>query len=315
MNSSQAKTISAIRTASRELVRELGFLKQTLAGTELSPSAVHAIVEIGLASEITAKMLGQILLLEKSTISRLVKSLVADGLVVETPAETDGRVKYLSLSDTGQIAMGNIVEFAENQVASAIAPLSEEKRDKVLEGLEIYAAALGDTRLVDPAKSEVTLHQGYVPGLIGQVASMHASYYSKHSGFGAAFEALVAGGMAEFVPRLENSKNATWYATKRGAIVGSVTIDSEDLGDNIAHLRWFIVDDGLRGAGLGRRFMQVVVDFCDAQKFDETHLWTFQGLDAARKLYEAFGFVLAEEQAGDQWGKEVIEQKFIRKLL
>lgn len=314
MNSPQAKTISAIRTASRELVRELGFLKRTLAGTELSPSAVHAIVEIGLANEVTAKMLGQILLLEKSTISRLVKSLVSDGLVLETPAETDGRVKYLNLSDMGQSAMGKIVEFAENQVASAIAPLSEAKRDKVLEGLEIYAAALGDTRLVEPAKSEVILHQGYTAGLIGQVAIMHASYYSKHSGFGAAFEALVAGGMAEFIPRLESPKNATWYATKRGAIVGSVTIDGEDLGNNIAHLRWFIVDDGLRGAGLGRRFMQEAVDFCDGQNFDEIHLWTFQGLDAARKLYEAFGFVLVDEQSGSQWGKEVIEQKFVRKL-
>ena len=314
MTAPNSKIISGIRTASRELVRELGFLNKTLAGTEMSPSAVHAIVEIGLTDEITAKALGQVLLLEKSTISRLVKSLVTGGLVVETPAEIDGRVKFLNLSEAGQSTMGKIVDFAENQVASAIAPLSEAKRDKVLEGLEIYASALRDRKSVEALQDKVVIGQGYTSGLIGRVAEMHAHYYSKHSGFGAHFEALVAGGMAEFIPRLESSKNATWYATKRGTIVGSVSIDGEDLGNNIAHLRWFIVDDGLRGAGLGRRFIQAAVDFCDEQKFDEIHLWTFQGLDAARKLYEAFGFVMVDEQAGSQWGKEVIEQKFIRKL-
>lgn len=313
MTAPDSKVILGIRTASRELVREFGFLNKTLAGTQMSPSAVHAIVEIGLAGEITAKALGQILLLEKSTISRLIKSLVKSELVSETPAEFDGRVKFLKLSEAGQTAMGNIVDFAENQVITAITPLDERKRLKVLEGLEIYAAALRDTKPIEAPHEAVIMHQGYAPGLIGRVAEMHASYYSKHSGFGSHFEVLVAGGMAEFIPRLESPKNAVWYATKRGMIVGSVTIDGEDLGDNIAHLRWFIVDDGLRGAGLGRRLMQEVVDFCDKQKFDEIHLWTFQGLDAARKLYEAFGFVLVEEQAGSQWGKEVIEQKFVRK--
>ncbi|MFK5978305.1 MAG: helix-turn-helix domain-containing GNAT family N-acetyltransferase [Rhizobiaceae bacterium] len=314
MNSSQAKTISAIRTASRELVRELGFLNQTLAGTEMSASTVHAIIEIGLASGITAKTLGQILLLEKSTISRLVKSLVKNGLVLETPADFDGRMKFLNLSVAGQSAMESIVEFAENQVASAIAPLNEENCDKILEGLEIYAAALGKASSSVLMKDEVVVHEGYTPGLIGKVAAMHALYYSKHSGFGADFEALVAGGLAEFIPRLGSPKNAIWYATKRGTIVGSLTIDGEDLDDNIAHLRWFIVDDGLRGAGLGRRFMQAVVDYCDEQKFDEIHLWTFQGLDAARKLYEVFDFALVDEQSGSQWGKEVIEQKFVRRF-
>ncbi len=42
------------------------------------------------------------------------------------------------------------------------------------------------------------------------------------------------------------------------------------------------------------------------------HLWTFRGLDAARRLYEANGFALVEEQPGRQWGEEVIEQRFVR---
>ena len=39
-------------------------------------------------------------------------------------------------------------------------------------------------------------------------------------------------------------------------------------------------------------------------------LWTFAGLDAARRLYERAGFRLAEERRGTQWGIEVTEQRF-----
>ena len=84
-------------------------------------------------------------------------------------------------------------------------------------------------------------------------------------------------------------------------------------GNNIAHLRWFILSEKLRGKGLGRVLLQKALDHCDSLGFDEIHLWTLKGLDAARSLYERNGFFLADEYLGDQWGKEVAEQKFIRK--
>jgi hypothetical protein len=41
-------------------------------------------------------------------------------------------------------------------------------------------------------------------------------------------------------------------------------------------------------------------------------LWTFQGLDTARALYERHGFVLVKEQLGARWGNTVTEQQFVR---
>jgi len=43
-------------------------------------------------------------------------------------------------------------------------------------------------------------------------------------------------------------------------------------------------------------------------------LWTFQGLNTVRHLYEKCGFKLVEEHEGTQWGKTVIEQKFLLEL-
>ena len=58
--------VEGIRDASRRMVRELGFLKPTLAGTALSASAVHAIVEIGRGHSMDAKALGVLLLLARA---------------------------------------------------------------------------------------------------------------------------------------------------------------------------------------------------------------------------------------------------------
>jgi GNAT superfamily N-acetyltransferase len=60
--------------------------------------------------------------------------------------------------------------------------------------------------------------------------------------------------------------------------------------------------------------MQAAMDFCREGGFDEVHLWTFSGLDAARVLYERHGFELVEECQGDQWGRVVTEQKFVCRL-
>ena len=64
--------------------------------------------------------------------------------------------------------------------------------------------------------------------------------------------------------------------------------------------------------GIGRLLISKATAFVDQNDSDRTRLWTFKGLDAARHLYEKHGFTLAHETPGKQWGKEVIEQEFVR---
>ncbi len=66
-----SKLIEEIRRSSRTMVRELGFMKATLAATDYSPSAVHTLLEIENYGAITAIQLAQILGLEKSSVSRI----------------------------------------------------------------------------------------------------------------------------------------------------------------------------------------------------------------------------------------------------
>ena len=129
------------------------------------------------------------------------------------------------------------------------------------------------------------------------------------------FERKVAEGLAEFWPRLVNPRSRLWLATtpsQGDQIVGSIAIDGEDLGAGRAHLRWFVLDDGCRGQGVGSALLRRAIEFVDKERFTRTVLWTFNGLDAARHLYERCGFRLLEEYAGAQWGVNLMEQRFER---
>ena len=307
--------VTKVRAASRDLVRELGFMNRTLAGTDLSASAVYAIIEISAAWELSAKDLSERLRLEKSTVSRLVKSLIDSDVVREFRSSQDARLKNLRLTRQGEKTLAAINAFAGQQVAAAIDPLSNRSRQNILAGLRDYSSALRASRrpndIVHPL-DRTAIEEGYTPGLLGRIVEMHGSYYAKRAGFGAAFERKVAGELAEFTARLEIPDNSIWYALRGEKIVGSIAIDGEDVGKRRAHLRWFIVDNEVWGSGIGRALILNALAFCDDRGFHETHLWTFEGLDAARKLYEKAGFSLAEECRGGQWGKEVLEQKFVR---
>jgi DNA-binding MarR family transcriptional regulator/N-acetylglutamate synthase-like GNAT family acetyltransferase len=302
--------VEEIRTISRTMVREWGFMGGDFAGTDLSPSAVHALIEIEKGG-ITARDLGARLHLEKSSVSRMLRKLADSGDVKEEAVENDGRVKILSLTAAGKKRVAAIHAFARAQVVDALGRLKPGQDRTVLEGLRLYINVLC-TRVDDHAAApHIEVVPGYQPGLIARITQMHALYYARE-GFGQRFESVVAGGLADFCDRLENPQNAIWTARQGGEIVGSVAIDGEDMGANTAHLRWFIIADGVRGAGAGKKLLDAALTFADEKGFAETHLWTFSGLHAARHLYETRGFALAEERPGAQWGKEVLEQRFVR---
>ncbi|MCM5557676.1 helix-turn-helix domain-containing GNAT family N-acetyltransferase [Pleomorphomonas sp. JP5] len=304
--------IEDIRALSRALVRDWGFMGGAFAGTDLSPSAVHALIEIETGG-LTARELGGRLRLEKSSVSRMLCKLVASGDVSEAPDAADGRVKVLSLTAEGRGRVAAIHAFARRQVAGALERLGAGEDRIVLDGLRLYSKALEGRSDASGNASAIEIVAGYHPGLVARVTDMHMRYYAREHGLGRPFEALVAGGLADFCPRLDNPRNGVWTARRDGTIVGSVAVDGEDMGEDVAHLRWFIVADGLRGGGAGKRLLDAALAFVDGHGFAETHLTTFAGLDAARHLYESRGFVLAEEAVGVQWGKTLLEQRFVRR--
>ncbi|HGH4666498.1 TPA: GNAT family N-acetyltransferase [Enterobacter cloacae] len=312
---SEPPVVSVIRRSSRLMVRELGFMASTLASTNYSPSAVHTLVEIALRKEMTAGQLVQLLGLEKSSVSRMLARLIAAGELEEVVSTEDARTKSLRLTGKGRDTVNKINAYSNERVVSAIQSLQPAQQQIISQGLSLYANALLACREtgVDTRPDELKIVQGYLPGMIGRIAEMHGSYYAREHNFGRFFEAKVASGLAEFSGRLDKPCNQIWLAVLNDRIVGSVAIDGEDLEQGEAHLRWFIIDDGCRGHGAGKKLLNEAILFCDSVGFSAVHLWTFNKLTTARRQYESFGFTLAKEWEGDQWGSLITEQQFTRR--
>jgi len=162
--------------------------------------------------------------------------------------------------------------------------------------------------------SAVEIASGPVPGAIGRITELHGSYYHRHWGFGQFFEAKVATDLVEFLRRFDARRDGFWTASLAGRIEGSIAMDARGSEVEGAHLRWFILSDALRGKGVGSRLIEFAVDCCRDRDYEKVYLWTFEGLGAARHLYEKAGFSLVEEFRGSQWGREVTEQRFELRL-
>lgn len=151
---------------------------------------------------------------------------------------------------------------------------------------------------------------GYVPGALGRIVELHGTYYWRHAGFGLYFESKVACELSEFLRRTESACDGIWLALCDGRVEGAIVIDGAKAESEGAHLRWFIVSDAMRGQGFGGKLIAAALDHCRRQNFPNAYLWTFEGLHAARHLYEKHGFRLTEQRRGKQWGAEVNEQRF-----
>jgi GNAT superfamily N-acetyltransferase len=156
--------------------------------------------------------------------------------------------------------------------------------------------------------------KGYLPGAIGRITQLHATYYSQNWGFGLFFEAKVAAELSAFLSRFETTRDGFWTLCDGNRIEGSLAIDGIHAHEQGAHLRWFILSEHLHGKGWGNRLMKAAMGFCHNRGYRRVYLWTFEGLFAARHLYEKFGFRLTEQHDGKQWGARVREQKFVRQL-
>ncbi len=157
-------------------------------------------------------------------------------------------------------------------------------------------------------RTEIT--NTYLPGALGRITELHASFHHRHAGFGLHFETKVASELAEFLGRYDEKRDQLWLAVADGQIEGSIVIDGIHAHTSGAHLRWFILSNRLRGSGMGNALVSAAVDFCRARHYRNTYLWTFEDLQAARHLYEKNGFRLIAQQPGAQWGQVVNEQRF-----
>jgi GNAT superfamily N-acetyltransferase len=163
-----------------------------------------------------------------------------------------------------------------------------------------------------PNNQKVTLDQIHIrsklqPGDIGTLTWLHGLLYSNEYNHGIAFEAYVAQGLAEFFQNHDPKKDCIWICEHDKTIIGSLFMQHRKEG---AQLRYFLIHPEFRGIGLGKKLMQLYMNFILKHGYEYSFLWTTSELHAASTLYKRHGFVLAEEKKSTRFGKPLTEQMY-----
>lgn len=159
--------------------------------------------------------------------------------------------------------------------------------------------------------SSVNIRTDLQAGDLGYITYLHGLLYSREYGYAIAFESYVAKGLHEFYTAYNPLRNRIWIVEENNKIVGSLLL--MDRGEE-AQLRYFLIDPEYRGQGLGKKMMELFMDFLKDCNYSSCYLWTTHELEGAASLYKRYGFILSEEKLSHAFGKELMEQKYVLTL-
>lgn len=160
-------------------------------------------------------------------------------------------------------------------------------------------------------RDEITIRTELRPGDLGYIIHMHGRIYGSEYQFGVTFETYVADGLSEFFHQYDPKTNRAWVCEYGGKIIGFMILMNRGTA---AQLRYFILEPEFRGLGLGKKLMELFMDFLLKSGYKSAYLWTTNELHAAASLYLRHGFRLTEEKPSTTFGKPLIEQRYDLKL-
>jgi len=145
-------------------------------------------------------------------------------------------------------------------------------------------------------------------GDMGWVVHRQALLYAQEYGWNEQFEALVAEIVAGFVRNFDAAHERCWIAELDGRIVGSVFLVRES--DELAKLRLLYVESDARGLGVGSQLTAACIAAARALGYRRLTLWTNDVLVSARRIYQAAGFELVQEERHHSFGKDLVGQNW-----
>jgi GNAT superfamily N-acetyltransferase len=156
--------------------------------------------------------------------------------------------------------------------------------------------------------SDVKIRELGQPGDLGWVVLAHGEMYAAELGWDTTFEAMVAGVVGDYAHQHDPDREAGWIAEVDGERAGCIMCVADRDDPGCARLRVLLVDPARRGLGLGAALVQQCVDFARAAGYSRMRLWTTGNLASARRIYQAAGFELLDEQDYHAFGHDLVGQ-------
>ena len=299
--------VADVRRFNRYWTQILGLLDEGLLETEHPLPEARVLFELAQRPVVERVELRALLGIDDSFFSRLLQRLQRKGLVATETSPSDGRRRVVRLTPAGRDEARLLDARSADQIAALTGTLDAGERRRL-------AAAMDEIEQLTTrtARDAAVALRDPEPGDLGWVAARHGALYAAEHGWNTDFEALVARIVADFHDELDPGRERAWIATFGGRRAGCVFVKQRD--DTTAQLRLLLVEPWARGLGLGRRLVDTCLDFARHAGYGSIMLWTNDVLLAARRIYEAVGFELVEEEPHHSFGHDLVGQIWRRNL-
>jgi DNA-binding MarR family transcriptional regulator/GNAT superfamily N-acetyltransferase len=296
-----AGDVATVRAFNRFWTARISLLDAGLLDTAYSLTEARVIFELARHAQQDLADLRRAVDIDSGYVSRIMGRFRADGLVAVQPSAGDGRRQVVQLTAAGRQVFEDLNERSAAQIGALLESLTTEDRRRVV-------AAMATIRQIFVG---VTGPRPYVirplrPGDLGWVVQRHGVAYADDYGWDQTFEALVARIVADFVDGYVAGRENAWIAELDGEAVGCVFCVRRD--DQTAQLRILLVDAKARGIGIGTRLVDECVRFARRAGYRRVRLWTNHVLVSARRIYDAAGFRLVDEQPHHSYGHDLVGQ-------
>jgi DNA-binding MarR family transcriptional regulator/GNAT superfamily N-acetyltransferase len=278
---------SVVRRFNRTYTQRIGALDESFLGTGRPLGPSRLLFEIADAGA-TVRELRDRLGLDSGYLSRLLRTLENDDLVVVRPDPDDRRRRRVTLTRRGRTAWRRLDDRSEQLARSLVDPLSPRQRHRLTEALAtadllVRAATVRfeETSPTDPRAvaamtayfAEIGERFGFEPGDAWQ---QDADSMSAPGGF--------------FV-----------VATSDGEPVACGGV--QRLPDGAAEIKRMWVHPGWRGAGLGARLLRHLEDVARQRGHEVVRLDTNDTLLEAIAMYERAGYRAIARYNDNEWAR------------
>jgi DNA-binding MarR family transcriptional regulator/GNAT superfamily N-acetyltransferase len=303
-----ADRVAALRAFTRSYTTLLGVLDEGLLHSPYSVTEARVIFELAQRELTHVADLRRDLGIDAGYMSRITARLEADGLVRRERALTDGRRQVLRLTEQGRAVFDMLDARAAEQATQLLAGMPDPVQRRVVAAMDTIRAAFADQAT---SPSTVVL-RAPAPGDLGWVVARHGAQYAAEYGWDDTFEGLVARIVGDFAADHDPRREAAWVAEIDGEPVGCVFCVAAD--ETTAQLRLLLVEPTARGRGVGRRLVDQCVRFARRAGYRSIVLWTNDVLVSARRIYEAAGFTLVDEEPHHSFGHDLVGQHWSLEL-
>ena len=268
--------VDRVRSFSRTVTQRVGALDDHFLSRDRALGESRLLWEIG-EDGCDVRRLRSGLDLDSGYVSRLLRSLEADGLVTVAPSPADKRVRTARLTASGMCERVELDRRADELAWSLLAPLDEHHRDRLVAAMgeveRLLTAALVRFEVVDPTDERARY-------------CLREYFAELDRRFEGGFEP--GRSLATPADELRPPRGAVLLAALRDEPVGSAMLMFEAGGTALIKRMW--LSPTVRGLGVGRRLLAALEEQAKAGGAQTIRLETNRVLTEAISLYRSTGY-------------------------